>query len=280
MSQGHLGRPRQLGVGLGFRLPLADAIRDHSDDISWLELQTEQYLPFTRARAQYLREHLSGVPVALHGSDLSIASDVPVDVQYIMDIKKLAEELDSEWVSDHICFTHEDGIYLGHLTPTPWTAANAKRIAGKARVIQEMLERPFLLENIAYDFVLAAEIHETEFIAEIVSSSGCGLLLDVANIYANSVNHGFDPYDFIDRLPLGQVCEIHIAGGSWDQGKLVDSHDHPVSDGTWELLSYVCQRVGARNVLLERDDRFPDEFDEISIDLQKARDVVSSAVAR
>jgi uncharacterized protein len=276
MSPGHLGRPRQLGMGLGFRLPLADAIRAHSEDIDWLELQTEQYLPFTAARARYLRDRVSGFPVALHGSDMSIASDTPVDVHQIEDVKNLADELDSAWVSDHICFTHEDEIYLGHLTPTPWTVANAKRIAEKARTIQDILERPFLLENIAYDFVLAKEIYEAEFITEIVASSGCGLLLDVANIYANSVNHDFDPYDFIDHLPLEHVGEIHIAGGRWDNGKLADSHDHPVPDSTWELLSYVCRLADAGNVLLERDDRFPDEFDEISADLQKARGIMSS----
>jgi uncharacterized protein (UPF0276 family) len=249
---------------------LSDAITGHTDVVDWIEIHTDQFLPYTPARERYLRDHLPDVPLALHGTELSIASVEPLDLDYIGAVARLADHLESTWVSDHLCFTGSRTKYLGHLTPTVWASPNAGRIAERVRRVQDVLQRPFLLENIAFDFILPGEQAEAEFISQVVTDAGCGLLLDVANIYANSINHDFDPYRFIIDLPLHAVHEVHIAGGRWQEGFLADSHDATVDEGTWDLLEFVLSRCPVENVLLERDDSFPTDFDELGRDLSRA----------
>jgi uncharacterized protein len=263
-----------LGVGLGYRLPLSQAIHDRKDRLGWVEIHTDQFLPCTPAREEYLRDHLPDLPRALHGTELSIASMEPLDLEYVRAVATLADHIGSLWVSDHLCFTRSRTRHLGHLTPTVWASSNARRIAERVRQIQDILERPFLLENIAFDFVLPGEQAEAEFITQIVADAGCGLLLDVANIYANSVNHHFDPYQFILALPLEAVHEVHIAGGRWRDGFLADSHDASVDEGTWDLLEFLLDRCRVGNVLLERDDRFPADFEELGADLCRAAELL------
>jgi uncharacterized protein (UPF0276 family) len=264
----------KLGTGLGYRLPLSDAISRHKHLLGWVEIHTDQFLPCSPAREEYLQDHLPDLPRALHGTELSIASMEPLDLDYIRAVARLAHQVCSRWVSDHLCFTRSKTRHLGHLTPTVWTSTNARRIAERVRQIQDIIELPFLLENIAFDFTLPGEQTEADFISQVVTDAKCGLLLDVTNVFANSVNHHFDPYQFILELPLEAVQEIHIAGGQWREGVLADSHDATVDQGTWDLLEFVLDRCPVGNVLLERDDNFPTDFQELGADLSRATEIL------
>jgi uncharacterized protein len=225
-----------------------------------------------------LRDHLPNLPRALHGTELSIASVDPLDSDYVRAVSSFAHHIESEWVSDHLCFTRSKTTHLGHLTPTVWTSSNASRIAERVRQVQDIIELPFLLENIAFDFTLPGEQAEAEFISQVVTDAECGLLLDVTNVFTNSINHHFDPYQFILDLPLGAVHEIHIAGGQWRDGVLADSHDATVDTGTWDLLQFTLERCDVANILLERDDDFPNDFEELEADLSRATEILSRRI--
>jgi uncharacterized protein (UPF0276 family) len=260
-----------LGVGLGYRPRLHHDIMSARDDIDWLELIAENFLPLSPRRRDLLAEITSKFVCVLHCTELSLGSEAPLDGRLVAELAELAEITAAPWVSDHCCFTTAGGVRLGHLAPVRWTKANAALMAGKARAVSRELGRPFLLENIAYHFVVPGELREAQFIASVLEESGCYLLLDVANVFANATNLGFDPFSRLDEFPLHRIGQMHIAGGTWEDGVLADSHDAPVPDGVWELLRHVACRAEVPAVLLERDAAFPDDFGEILSDLKMAR---------
>jgi uncharacterized protein len=260
-----------LGVGLGYRPQLHDGIMRERGSIDWLELLAESFLPLSPPRRDLLAEITSEFVCVLHCTELSLGSEAPLDARLVTQLAELAEIVGAPWVSDHFCFTTAGGVRLGHLAPVQWTKGNAALMAGKARAVSREVGRPFLLENIAYTFVVPGELSEAQFIASVLEESGCYLLLDVANVFANATNLGFDPIERIDELPLHRLGQMHIAGGTWEDGVLADSHDAPVPDGVWELVRHVAHRTPIPAVLLERDAAFPDDFGEILGDLQLAR---------
>ena len=264
----------QLGAGLGYRGALHEDILASQADIDWLEVITDQFLPLTGERREEL-DLLSGsfrcVP---HGLELSIGSSGPLDERYLGQVCAVADAVDAPWISDHLCFTEGDGIRLGHLTPLPWTQDVADAVARKARHVQASAGRPFLLENITNGFTFGSEMTEAQFICAVLDRSGCSLLLDVNNLYTNSVNYHFDPYEFLDSIPLDRVLQMHIAGGHWDEDVLEDGHDSPVPEPVWDLAEYVIGRADVRGVLLERDAAYPDDFHDLLAELGRARQML------
>jgi hypothetical protein len=260
-----------LGVGLGYRPQLHDSILRARDQIDWLELVVENFLPLTARRRDLLDELTSLFTCVPHSTELSLGSNSPVDSLLVEQIAELAEIIDAPWISDHFCFTTAGGVRLGHLAPVQWTRATAALMADKARVVSQAVGRPLLLENIAYNFVVPGELSEARFICSVLEESGCYLLLDVTNVYTNAANLGFDPVEALDSFPLHRLRQLHVAGGTWEGGVLADSHDAQVPDRVWELVRHVARRVTIPAVLLERDARFPDDFGEILGDLQLAR---------
>jgi uncharacterized protein (UPF0276 family) len=260
-----------LGVGLGYRPQLHDDIMRAPDRIGWLELIAENFLPLSPRRQDLLAEITRTFTCALHCTELSLGSGLPVDPRVLAQVAELAEIVDALWVSDHFCFTTAGGVHLGHLTPVQWTWTNARNMADNASTVIREVGRPFLLENIAYPFVIPGQLIEAEFITAVLEESGSYLLLDVANVFANATNFGFDPYQRIDAFPLSRLGQVHVAGGAWDGGFLADSHDAPVPDEVWRLLRHVASCTPIPSVLLERDAAFPDDFGEILGELQLAR---------
>jgi uncharacterized protein (UPF0276 family) len=268
--------PLFLGAGLGYRRPLHDAIVDNRPAIDWLELITDQFLPLTaesRDELTRLSESFACVP---HGLELSVGSSGPLDEQYLSQTCAVADAVHAPWLSDHLCFTEGDGVRLGHLTPLPWTRQVASTVAAKARHVQDVAGRPFLLENISYAFTLGGELTEAEFISTVLELSGCYLLLDVNNLYTNSVNFRFDPYSFLDAIPLDRVIQMHIAGGHWEGEFLEDGHDTQVPEPVWHLAEFVTCRADVRGVLLERDDAFPDDFQDLLAEVGRARTLLGT----
>ncbi|MFM9591559.1 DUF692 domain-containing protein [Streptomyces scabiei] len=266
-----------LGVGLGYRSQLHTRILEHTEEIDWLEILTDEYIhdAGARERLQPLREWFPLVP---HGLEMSIGSQEPLDEDYVRAVAAVADAVDAPWVSDHLCFTRDHGIDLGSLTPVYRTVAHARRIAQKAQRVQEMLGRPFLLENIAYYVDLPGELSEAEMLSEVMRHCDCGILLDLNNVAVNAANHGFDPYHFLDALPLERVQQIHVAGNSPAQrqeGLQFDAHDAEVSDEVLRLLAHLLVRQDVKGILLERDGAFPADFSEIVADMRRVRDVAA-----
>jgi uncharacterized protein len=280
MGRSALGAGRAIGAGLGFRGALAGDIFEHVDDLDWIELLTEEFLPLTTGRRALIEELTALFPCALHGTELSIGGSAPLDAKYVAQVAELADVASARWFSDHLCSTAAGNLRFGDLGPVQWTRRAAAIIAERAASVARTVGLPFLLENISYSVVIPGEMTEAQFINAVVEESDCFLLLDVANVYANSINFGFDPMDFLESLPLDRVRQLHVAGGRWEGGFRADSHDSVVPDDVWTLAQWVVDRAAVPAVLVERDDRFPPDFGELVDEVGRARRMLDGQSAR
>jgi uncharacterized protein len=263
------------GFGLGLRTAhYADILVDGSvanERVDWFEAITENYLVAGGQPLYFLDRIRERWPIALHGVSLSIGSVDPLDLDYLADVKRLAQRVGPLWVSDHLCWTAVDGVNSHDLLPLPFTAQAVDHIVPRVREVQARLDRRILLENISSYFEYAhGAMQECEFVATIAEEADCDLLVDVNNLYVNSVNQSFDPYAYIDALPIERVPQLHIAGHSTNDELLVDTHDMPVPSAVWDLYAYAEARFPGAATLLERDDNIP-ALDELVAELDRAR---------
>lgn len=204
--------------------------------------------------------------VSIHALKLSPGSYDPPAREYLDEIKSIAMENDATSVSDHLGFTrdHNRGVELGHFAPVPFTPAALDVVTRNVELIQRHFEPlHFFLENIAYLFRLDGTMGEAEFLSQLLRRTGCGWLLDVTNVYANSVNFHFDPFEFIAHvLPAAPRVQMHLAGGYFDQklNRYLDSHSEPIPDAVWDLYRFALREAGDKTeaVFIERDENFPD----------------------
>ncbi|MEM9557154.1 MAG: DUF692 domain-containing protein [Acidobacteriota bacterium] len=271
----------RLGVGIGYRPEMRELYSQHADRIDWLELIADRYLePESLERALPLKERFPLVP---HGLEMSVGSDQPLDTEYCEQIAEFIQAIDAPFHSDHLCMTkiggHDTGIEMGTLVPLPFTETVASRCAAKARQIRDLLGVPFALENITYPFQLPGSMPEAEFLQAVMDEGECGMLLDLTNVFINSQNHGYDPYRFLESLPLDRVVQVHLAGSIKQGDEWIDSHSHGVDSHpeVWGLLEYTVAHSPVRGVLFERDQSFPDDFVEILADLDRAREIFDGA---
>lgn len=263
-----------MGVGLGLRRELAQQTFEHSNQIDWLEFVPENYMGLGGAAKNRLERARSEFPLVSHGINLSIGSVDEINEEYIRSIRELLNLVDSPWWSDHLCFTSYGGVYMHDLLPLPFSREAVKHVAQRARKVQEMVGRPFLFENISYYMNMpGSEMTDAQFISEVLQESDCGLLLDVNNIYVNSLNHKFDPYEYLKQLPLERTVQIHIAGHSDKADVVIDTHGSAVVQPVFDLLRFVLQRTEVKAVMLERDQNFP-SFDELLGELGQIREIV------
>ena len=248
-------------VGVGLRVPHYRYIFEHEPDVDFFEIISENFMVDGGPPLENLERVLDRYPVVQHGVSLSIASAEPLDFDYLKRLKALARRTGTPWVSDHLCWSQAGGRHYHDLLPVPYTSEIASFIAEKARIVQDFLELPFALENLSsYVSFAASEMPEWAFYREVVEQAGAHMLLDVNNIYVSSVNHGFEPLDYLADLPWERVLQLHLAGHSEQaDGSLLDTHDKPVKDVVWELYREVCARsvragVGLIPTLLEWDD--------------------------
>ena len=214
----------------------------------------------------------------MHGINLSIGTTDDLNYGYLKSLKKLLDELNCPWFSDHICFTSIDGIYMQDLLPLPFSREAVRHVAERTRRVQDFIGRPFLLENISFYLQMPGrEMAETDFIGEIVEKADCGLLLDVNNVYVNSLNHAFDPLQYLDRLPLERVVQIHVAGHKRIGEFVIDTHGSPVVEPVFEILRYALAKTSVKAVMLERDQNYP-EFSELLAELERIRSVAASCL--
>ncbi|KYF65083.1 DUF692 domain-containing protein [Sorangium cellulosum] len=268
----------RLGVGLAHRPAFVSGIEQHRDRIDWIEFCADHYICRTDGRFKRALELSESMPVAPHGLELSVGTDAPLDMDYCGHVAHLAKAVRAPWYSDHLCFTQADGVELGQLTPLAFTEAAVRRCAEKARQFQDMLGVPLLLENITYYMAIpGATMTEAEFLSAVVTEADCGILLDLTNLYINAQNLHYDPYAFIDAIPLDRVVQVHLAGGVFDEDLWVDTHSHPIDNHpeVWRLLSYLCERAPVRAVLIERDANPPEDFGEMLGELDRARAILA-----
>ncbi|SFI62736.1 MULTISPECIES: DUF692 domain-containing protein [Amycolatopsis] len=245
-----------LGVGLGWR-PELDLTVERLPGVDFVEVVAENVRPDRLPESlAVLRER--GTPVLPHAVSLSLGGAEPPDPARVRHLAELAEALDAPLVSDHVCFVRAGGLDSGHLLPVPRTREALDVLVANVRAVQEALSVPLALENIAALLEWPdAELTEGQFLAELTGRTGCLLLVDVANLYANARNLGTDPVALLDELPLERLAYTHIAGGVEHDGVYHDTHAHPVRPEVLALLTELAARTDPPGVLLERDDDFP-----------------------
>ncbi len=272
----HACRPL-IGVGVGLRPAHYEAILQSAPRIDWFEALTENYLVGGGQPLYYLDAIAERYPVALHGVSLSIGSTDPLNLAYLQDLKELAARCHASMISDHLCWTGIRGINSHDLLPLPYHEEALQHLIPRIRQVQEILERPLVLENISrYISFVDSTFSEWHFLSELTRRTGCRLLLDINNIYVNAHNFSFSATDFIDGIPINAVEQFHIAGYSTQNALLIDSHDQSVSPPVFDLLAHAINRFGVKPVLLERDDRIP-ALNELTCELDKARQLLSDA---
>ena len=244
--------------GAGLRAEHYDEILEKRPPFRWFEIILENVMGFggrVRETFQEIRREYQIIP---HGVCLSIGSTDPLDLDYLRKVRAFLDEIKAPWTSDHLCFTMVDHTNLSELIPSPFSKESARNVIERVKIVQDVFERPFMLENVTrYITVSDREMSESEFINTVVDGAGCGILLDVTNVHLNSLFHGYDAREFVSSLPLDRVGQMHLAGWETDDGQIVDSHDAPVPPEVWELFKYVISKTGPSSVLVEWDNMCP-----------------------
>ncbi|WP_298628463.1 DUF692 domain-containing protein [uncultured Legionella sp.] len=267
-----------LGFGLGLRPNYYEEILSLKPDVDWFEILSENYLVPGGKPLYYLDKIRQSYPVVMHGVSLSIGSSDPLDIDYLQQLKQLAARVEPAWISDHLCWTGVDGVNAHDLLPIPYTMQAIDHIVSRIQQIQEFLGRPLLIENVSsYLTFKQSEMTEWAFLAEIVKKSGCFILLDVNNIYVSSVNHQFNPLDYINAMPAEKVAQVHLAGHSNQGDYIIDTHDAPVIQPVWDLYAAALQTLGRVSTMIERDDNMP-PITELLAELNHARHIAKQVL--
>ena len=263
-----------LGVGLGFREPFRGELFLARDRVDFLEVTADHYLDASPEKDRELALLADHFPLIPHGLNLSLGGAEGLDPAYLAKLAALVRRLAPPWWSEHVAFTRAGGVDIGHLAPLPFSGEALDVLAANIAEAGRQIEAPLIVENITYPFALpGAEMGEADFLSELTERAGCGLLLDVTNLHTNAVNHGFDPLELLDRLPIGRVVQLHFAGGEWHGGRLVDSHARPAPPEVWALLEEVVARAPVRGIILDRDDDLP-PLGELLDELDRARSIM------
>lgn len=251
-------------AGVGFKPEHAGAILAAAQPIGFFEVHAENYMGAggpPHAQLTALRERYA---LSVHGVGLSIGSTGPLDRAHLTRLRRLCDRYAPASFSEHLAWSTHDGVYFNDLLPLPYTEATLAKVADHVDEAQSALGRQMLLENPStyLDFA-GSTIAEVDFLAEIARRTGCGLLLDINNVFVSATNHGTSALDYLDRFPLDRVKEIHLGGHDADSGDaaeplLIDSHRAPVASEVWALYRQVIARTGALPTLIEWDNDVPD----------------------
>lgn len=268
-----------LGIGIGLRTVHYAHILEERPDIAWFEVLSENYMQTAGRPIHILDQIAASYPVAMHGVSMSIGSTDPLDWDYLRELKALKQRIGARWLSDHLCWTGVAGKNTHDLLPLPLTDESLKHIATRVRTVQDFLEAPLALENPSTYVTFAdSTIPEPDFLAELSREADCALLLDVNNVYVSAFNHGFDPRDYLAKIPYDRVVQMHVAGHTRHETHIIDTHIGPVTDPVWDLLGEAYVRCQGVSVLLEWDAEIP-SFEETHREALRARDAIARARA-
>jgi uncharacterized protein (UPF0276 family) len=262
----------QLGRGIPAGEPLAA--------LDWFEVISENYFGEGGNPRRLLRAVRERFPVVMHGVSLSIGSTDPLDTRHLDRLAALAREIEPALVSDHLCWGGVGGRFAHDLLPLPYTEEALAHVESRVQQVQDRLARPILLENVSsYVRFVSSAMSEWEFLTVLCQRTGCGLLLDVNNVFVSGHNHGFDPRAFILGIPPGLVGQIHLAGHRVAGALLLDTHDHPVCDEVWELYRLALRTHGPVPTLIEWDDRLP-SFETVVGEARRAREIATEVASQ
>ncbi|GLQ46073.1 UPF0276 protein [Dyella lipolytica] len=265
------------GFGLGLRPAHYQEFLDGQVAVDFVEVISENFMVQGGKPLAVLEAVRARYRVAMHGVSLSIGSADGLKLDYLKQLKDLAERIQPLWISDHLCWTGVEGFNSHDLLPLPYTNEAMDVVCAHVNQVQDFLGQPILLENPStYLSYSQADYSEPAFLAELCRRTGCYFLLDVNNIYVSGVNQGFDLYQYLSAIPKGCVRQMHLAGHSQGENRLIDTHDQPVPSAVWSVYRAACERFGSVASMIERDDNIP-PLSELLDELNIARTVASAA---
>jgi uncharacterized protein (UPF0276 family) len=262
-------------AGIGLRAPHYRELLETRPDVGWLEVHSENFFGQGGQPLHLLERVREYYPLSLHGVGLSLGSADGVSHAHLVQLKVLAARFEPALLSDHLCWGTVGGRHLNDLLPLPYTEEALDVVCTNIGRAQDFLAREILVENVSsYLQFAASSLDEWDFLAEVARRTGCGLLLDVNNIYVSAVNHGFDPLRYLDAIPVERVREIHLAGYDSNGLCLIDTHGNRVAGPVWNLYGEALSRIGARPTLIEWDTDIP-PLDTLLDEAGKAEDILA-----
>ena len=245
------------GAGLGLRRSLLNSLMENPPDVDFMEVAPENWINVGGALGRKFRFFTERYPFVTHGLSLSLGSPAPLDEDFLRQVKKFLDTHGIRFYTEHLSYCGDDG-HLYDLMPIPFTEEAVEYVADRIKRTQEILDRPIAVENVSYYAAPGQELEEIEFVKAVLEKADCGLLLDVNNIYVNSINHRYDAEEFLRALPAERVVYFHVAGHYVEAEDLrVDTHGADVCDPVWQLLEKAYDHCGVVPTLLERDFNIP-----------------------
>jgi uncharacterized protein (UPF0276 family) len=266
-----------LGFGLGLRTDHFVDVLEQQPNVDWFEIVSENFMVKGGKPKHFLHKIRQDYPLVMHGVSMSIGSTDPLDLSYLANLKALADEIEPEWISDHLCWTSVGDVNSHDLLPLPYSEEAINHVAERVSRVQDILGRQILLENVSsYLTYLESGCTEWEFVSEVAKRADCLLLLDINNVYVSARNHGFDSMEYIDAIDPLRVQQFHLAGHTDYGDYVIDTHDHAVADPVWELYAKALKRFGPVSTMIERDDNIP-PLQELLDELDTARDIATGS---
>ena len=260
-----------LGLGLGLRSQHFSHILTHQPAVDWFEIISENFMDSGGRPRHILRQIAETYPIVMHGVSLSIGSTDKLNTNYLTRLKQLIDEIQPAWVSDHLCWTGTLSLNTHDLLPLPLNEECLQHVIERIQQVQDKLQRPLVLENPStYLSFQQSTIPEWEFFSELVAATGCGMLLDVNNVYVSAFNNDFDPVQYIKGLPHKAIVQMHLAGHQHCGDHIIDTHDSHVTNEVWRLFNLAWRLTGGCSTSLEWDGNIPD-FDTYHQELLKAK---------
>jgi uncharacterized protein (UPF0276 family) len=261
--------------GVGLRRPHFDFIAENHEGVDFLEIITENFMNFGGRPRAVLDEMAERFPIIVHGVGLSIGSIDPLDDAYLSRLRGVIDHVRPPWFSDHLSYSSNRNVAYHDLIPLPFSEEAIAHLVPRIKKVQDRMGIPFLLENPSYYAEMPGkQMSEAEFVSEVLARSGAYLLLDVNNVFVNATNHGYDPYAFIDAMPVDRVLQIHIAGHDDSGSFLIDNHGSHIIPEVYDLYQYTLRRIGPVWTLLEWDHNIP-TLDVLLAENRKVRNAAS-----
>jgi len=267
--------PSVSGTGIGLRQPHYREVFERLPPLGFLEVHSENFFLEGGASMHALERARAAYPISLHGVGLSLGSADTLAGEHLARLKRLVDRVEPALVSEHLCWGGVGGVHFNDLLPLPYTGEALALLADRIDHVQATLKRRILVENLsAYVECRHSEMTETAFLAELARRTGCGLLLDVNNLYVNAINFGFDPVARLAELDAASIGQMHLAGHTVAGDCLIDTHGSLVCDPVWSLYEEACRRFGAKPTLIEWDTDLP------ALDVLLSQAAQADAIAR
>ncbi len=279
-NQGDRFKGYRLGVGLGLRRENSeDLVKYKPSEIDCLEAAPENYFGTGGKLYREFLELAEVYPIVFHGISTSVGSLKPLNRNYLKEVRAFVKDFSPAWFSDHLCYSSVMGAQFHDLLPLPFTEEAINHVVPRIQQIQDVLDLPFAIENIScYVHPGEPEMKEWEFVREVVERADCGLLLDVNNLYVNSVNFGFDVEEYLQHMPMERIMHIHVAGHRVMDDFLLDTHGENIIDPVWKILERVASLTSLPAVIVERDNNLPPLPDQLA-EVRMARQIIENANA-